>query len=118
MIRLSVLLGALALGACTSLHEPLEEAKPIETVRLAGDFEHVGHCLERGLHERDPNGHYAFHGEGAEGTLEVDGEWEVILRQETPTSFRAAIKTKLTNTGAPKRPAGLSLMIAQCAGER
>jgi len=116
VIRFSVLLGALALGACTTLHEPLEEAKPIETIRLAGNFEHVGQCLEKTLHERDPNGHFEFHGEGTAGTLEGNGEWEIILRQETPTSFRAAIKTTLTNAGAPKRPAGLTLMIALCAG--
>jgi len=118
MIRLTALaLGAALVAGCSALHHPLEESKPGDSIRLSGDFETVGHCLERVLHERDPSGHYEFHAEAAEGTLDGNGEWEVILRQETPTSIRAAIKTELTNMGAPKRPAGLTLMIARCAGE-
>jgi len=108
-------IAALATAACTTLHEPLEEAKPIESIRLAGNFAEVGRCLEHALHERDPAGHYEFVSEGAEGILESNGEWEVVFRQETPTSLRAAVKTELTNAGAPKRPAGLTLMIANCA---
>jgi hypothetical protein len=107
--------GLLFLGACTALHEPLEETKPHESIRLSGDFEAVGHCVEHGLRTRDPNGRYEFVAGAVEGRIEGNGEWEVVLRQETPTSFRAAIKTELTNIGIPKRPAGLTLMIAQCA---
>lgn len=112
----SLLAAATVLGSCAALHHPLEEAKPINELRLSGDFEQVGRCLEQTLHARDPGGHYEFHAELAEGVLDGNNEWEVVLRQETPTSFRAAIKTELTNEGVPKRPAGLSLMIAQCAG--
>mgnify|MGYP000485758853 CR=1 FL=1 len=111
-----IVIAALVAVGCTTLHEPLEEAKPIESVRLAGNFAEVGHCLERALHKRDPAGHYEFISEGAEGILEGNGEWEVIFRQETPTSLRAAIKTELDNAGLPKRPAGLTLLIATCAG--
>lgn len=112
----SLLAAAVLLGACAGLHHPLEEAKPINELRLSGNFEQVGHCLERTLQARDPGGHYEFHAEAAEGVLDGNNEWEVVFRQETPTSFRAATKTELTNEGVPKRPAGLSLMIAQCAG--
>jgi len=116
-IRHFLIIGALAVGGCTALQHPLEEAKPIESIRLSGNFADIGRCLEHTLHERDPNGHYEFVTEGAEGTLEGNGAWAVILRQETPTLLRAAIKTELTNAGAPKRPAGLTLMIATCAGD-
>jgi hypothetical protein len=116
MARIPLLAGLLLVaGACTALHEPLEEIKPQESIRLSGTFEPVGHCIEQGLRARDPNGHYVFVTGDVEGRIDGNGEWEIVLRQETPTSFRAAIKTSLTNTGVPKRPAGLTLMIAQCA---
>lgn len=111
------LCGAAFLVGCTSLHEPLEEKKPTESLRMSGDIEKVGRCVVHDLHERDPSGHYEFYLEDAEGVLEGNGEWEVVFRQETPTGFRAAIKTDLTNAGAPKRPAGLSFLIARCAGQ-
>jgi hypothetical protein len=111
-----IVIATFVAASCTTLQVPLEEAKPIESVRLAGNFAEVGRCLEHALHERDPSGHYEFVSEGAEGILEGNGEWEVIFRQETPTSLRAAIKTELTNAGLPKRPAGLTLLIATCAG--
>jgi len=115
-IRHFIIVGAMAIGGCTALQHPLEEAKPIESIRLSGNFAEVGRCLEHALHERDLGGHYEFVAEGAQGILEGNGAWEVVLRQETPTQLRAAVKTELTNAGAPKRPAGLSLLIATCAG--
>ena len=113
-----IVIVALVAAGCTTLQEPLEEAKPIESIRLSGNFAEVGRCLEHELHESDPAGHYEFVSEGAEGVLEGNGEWEVIFRQETPTSLRAAVKTELTNAGVPKRPAGLTLLIATCADGR
>jgi hypothetical protein len=109
--------GAIAVGGCTALHEPLEEAKPIESIRLMGDFAQVGHCVENALRQRDPVGHYAFEPKNAEGVLDGNDEWEIVFRQETPTSLRAAIKSELTNVGTPKRPAGLTLLLATCAGD-
>ncbi len=117
MTRLAILAAAALIAGCTALHEPLEEAKPTESIRLSGKMEAVGHCLEKVLHERDTAGHYEFHAEEVEGTLDGNGEWEVILRQETPTSIRASIKTELTGMGAAKRPAGITLLIARCAGD-
>lgn len=114
--QLLIIIATLAVSACTTLHEPLDEAKPIKSIRLSGDFAEVAHCLEYALRARDPAGHYEFVSEGAEGVLEGNGEWEVIFRQETPTSLRAAIKTELNNAGQPKRPAGLTLLITTCAG--
>jgi hypothetical protein len=111
-----IIIATLAVGACTMLHEPLEEAKPIESIRLSGNFSAVARCLQYELRARDPASHYEFISEGAQGILKGNGEWEVIFRQETPTSLRAAIKTALNHAGQPKRPAGLTLLIATCAG--
>jgi hypothetical protein len=113
--QLLIIIATLAVSACSTLHEPLEKSKPIESIRLSGDFSEVAHCFENSLRARDPAGHYEFVSEGAEGVLEGNGEWEVIFRQETPTSLRAAIKTELNNAGQPKRPTGLMLLITTCA---
>ena len=116
-MQLLMIIAALTVGACTTLHEPLKKAKPIESLRLSGDFAEVANCLEYTLRARDPAGHYKFVSEAAQGVLKANSEWEVIFRQETPTSLRAAIKTELNYAGQPKRPADLMLLITACAND-
>mgnify|MGYP004076764109 CR=1 FL=1 len=117
-MKLLMIIATFTVSACTTLHEPLKKAKPIESIRLSGDFAEVAHCLKSTLRARDPGGNYKFVSEAAQGVLKGNSEWEVIFRQETPTSLRAAIKTELTYAGQPKRPADLTLLIATCAGDK
>jgi len=52
----------------------LTQTKPHESIRLSGDFEAVGHCVEHGLRTRDPNRRYEFVAGAVEGRIEGNGE--------------------------------------------